>query len=139
MLAQSDRWMPDGLGRPPSHQLYQQRQLERARSGAAKRMLAGAKGRAKELGLPFDLTIADIAIPDVCPALGCRITCVGKRTTASSASLDRIVPDCGYVRGNVSVISLRANRLKGNATLQELESLTAYVRNAVAGHGDNVA
>ena len=39
----------------------------------------------------------------------------------SSPSLDRIIPSLGYVKGNIRVISFRANTLKNNATLSELE------------------
>jgi hypothetical protein len=41
--------------------------------------------------------------------------------------VDRIVPRRGYVRGNVAVISMRANRLKSNMTLDELFGLLDYM------------
>lgn len=40
-------------------------------------------------------------------------------------SIDKIIPALGYVPGNVMVISLRANTLKNNATLAELQTLVA--------------
>jgi hypothetical protein len=40
--------------------------------------------------------------------------------SANSPSLDRIVPEVGYIDGNVRVISDRANRLKSNRTLVQL-------------------
>ena len=43
--------------------------------------------------------------------------------SACSPSLDRIVPDRGYVPGNVRVVSDRANRLKGDRNLEELRRL----------------
>jgi hypothetical protein len=36
------------------------------------------------------------------------------------------VPHLGYVRGNVIVVSTRANRLKGDATLDELLRLAEF-------------
>jgi len=47
---------------------------------------------------------------------------VGK-ICAGSPSLDRINPALGYVKGNVWVISFKANAIKQNATVQELELL----------------
>jgi hypothetical protein len=38
-------------------------------------------------------------------------------------TLDRVDPVCGYVPGNVWVISWRANRLKQDASLDELRML----------------
>lgn len=82
------------------------------------RLLLGAKHRALSKGLPFDITVDDLIIPEVCPLLGTPITLNGPSDT--SPSLDRIRPEIGYVRGNVQVISNRANRIKNNATPQEL-------------------
>jgi len=49
----------------------------------------------------------------------------GKRTDGS-ATLDRVLPDLGYVPGNVIVISFRANRIKNDATLDELRLLVEF-------------
>jgi hypothetical protein len=78
-----------------------------------------ARRRARESGLRFSIKREDIAVPSICPALGIRIT-IGKRRSSSSPSLDRIIPSRGYVRGNVRVISDRANRLKSDLTATEL-------------------
>lgn len=45
----------------------------------------------------------------------------------NTAHLDRIDPDKGYVVGNVAWISGRANRIKYNATLEELKLLVNWV------------
>lgn len=45
-----------------------------------------------------------------------------------SPTLDRIVPDKGYVRENVWVISGRANRIKNDATIEELELIAEALR-----------
>jgi hypothetical protein len=45
------------------------------------------------------------------------------RRSGSSPSLDRIIPERGYVPGNIRVISDRANRLKGGRNLNELRRL----------------
>lgn len=91
-------------------------------------MLQSARKRAKELGIPFDLTKDDFHIPDLCPVLGMEMRRnVGHTVPAqNSPSLDRIIPERGYVRGNVVVVSLRCNRIKYNATVDELLKVAAF-------------
>jgi hypothetical protein len=84
-------------------------------------MLAVVKKRAKKIGVPFHLTIKDIVIPECCPLLGIKLKYNGTRNNRdSSPSIDRIVPRKGYVTGNIKVISYRANRIKNDATPEEL-------------------
>jgi hypothetical protein len=45
----------------------------------------------------------------------------------ASPSLDRIDPSQGYIKGNVVVISHKANRLKNDAGLAELRALVAWL------------
>lgn len=92
-------------------------------------LLKGAKGRATKNNLPFDITIEDIIVPAVCPVFGIPIVVSDKIKTDNSPSLDRIIPSLGYVKGNVQVISWKANRLKNNATLGELQQLVSYLEN----------
>ncbi len=61
-----------------------------------------------------------------CPILHIKLTHDGNRD--HSPSLDRIIPQKGYVKGNVQVISLRANRIKSDATLEELERIVENLR-----------
>lgn len=81
-----------------------------------------ARKRAIDRGLMFSIDKDSISVPRTCPALGIAIELRGRRA-ACSPSLDRIVPERGYVPGNVRVISDRANRLKGNRSLEELRRL----------------
>ena len=91
------------------------------------KMFMGAKHHAIKLGTPFNLSIEDILIPEECPVLGIPLVRgVGKQSD-SSPSLDRLVPKLGYIRGNVCVISNKANRLNNNATLEELNAITNWV------------
>jgi hypothetical protein len=83
-----------------------------------------ARRRARQAGVQFTIKPGDIAVPSVCPALGIRIT-IGKERSSGSPSLDRIIPTRGYVRGNVRVISDKANRLKSNLTPAELRKRAA--------------
>ena len=89
-----------------------------------KTMWAEARKRAKKRGLAFDLKLRDIPdFPDVCPVLGIPIVVANGKALEGSPSLDRIRPKDGYIRGNIRVISWRANLLKSNASLEELKLL----------------
>jgi len=84
-------------------------------------MLSAAKARSKEFGLQFNIDISDIVVPDLCPVLGMKLSTEGSKQ--NSPSLDRIFPEYGYTKGNVRVISWRANWIKNNATPEEIEKL----------------
>lgn len=94
----------------------------------AVRLVHSARERARGKGLPFDITSADVVIPDYCPALDIRLFTYAGGPGAHSPSLDRIQPHLGYVRGNVAVISMRANAIKGQHSLEELCVMTRHGR-----------
>lgn len=81
-----------------------------------------AKSRAKLRGVPFDLGVEDIVVPDVCPLLGIPIFRVEGKLTDNSPSLDCFYPSKGYVKSNIWVISQRANTIKRNLSLEEWKS-----------------
>ena len=87
-------------------------------------MYYDARKRAVKLGLPFEIQPEDIQVPEVCPVLGLRLG-IGGRDAA--ATLDRVIPGIEYVRGNVRVISFRANRLKSDASPDELKAILKYM------------
>ena len=94
-----------------------------------RRLLAeNGRHRAHECGVPFDLTEADIVVPDRCPVLGIELEIGTWGHTDFSPSLDRFVSSLGYVRGNVAIISNRANRLKADGDLAEHELLVQWMR-----------
>jgi hypothetical protein len=99
----------------------------------AQALLEKARERARKGGYACTIKVADISIPEFCPLLGIKLE-RGKGVGGvkpSSTSLDKIHPELGYVPGNVWVISYRANVIKSNATLKELQTLvtnlTRYV------------
>lgn len=107
------------------HAAYQ-RAYKATLGGHQRYMFWSAKSRAKKKGLPFNLERNDIIIPETCPVLPwITLTLAPREETrlTTSPSLDRIKPELGYVKGNVRVISGRANMLKNNATVQELEAV----------------
>lgn len=76
------------------------------------------KDRAREKGIEFSLDLEDFIIPSVCPVLGLPIERGSNRDCWPS--LDRIDPNKGYVKGNVIVVSFLANRIKSNATIEQI-------------------
>lgn len=117
---------------------YLQKELEKNRrcilrneDSYKKYLLRGAKQRAKDKDLEFNITIDDFNLPLDCPLLGIPLRShIGKTTENDfdSPSLDRIDPSKGYVKGNVWVISKRANRIKSDATVDELESIVVNLK-----------
>lgn len=91
-------------------------------------LIRNAKRRAQKRGIPFDLLPGDVEVPDFCPALGIPLyRSVGRKAQGpNSPTLDRIDPDRGYVRGNVRVISARANQIKSDATAAELLRVACF-------------
>jgi hypothetical protein len=79
-----------------------------------------AKRRAKQKEVPFDITHEDIVVPEHCPIMGVKLTGRGENVK-TSPSVDRIVPELGYVKGNIRVISTQANRMKWDSDREELE------------------
>jgi len=90
-------------------------------------MWYNAKRRAPELGVDFNIEISDIVIPERCPILGMLLRIGDVSNLDCSPSLDRIRPDIGYVKGNIAVISMRANRIKHNATFEEITKLQQWM------------
>jgi hypothetical protein len=89
-------------------------------------MWNAAKKRAKTKNLPFTITPSDIVIPPTCPVLGIPLQHGCGNPGPNSPSLDRIVPDRGYVPENVIVVSYRANTIKQDATPDEIALVAAF-------------
>jgi len=87
---------------------------------------SSAKERAIKKGVPFDIEVDDIEIPETCPVLGIPLQHGKGRPIAGSPTLDRIIPEIGYVRGNIMVISHKANTIKSDATPEELRKVAAF-------------
>lgn len=89
-------------------------------------ILRVAKYRAKRKGIVFALQAEDIKWNDVCPVLHIPIVLdnhgIG-RQAPTSPSLDKIENDKGYVKGNVRIVSNRANMLKSDMTREEAKLL----------------
>lgn len=86
-----------------------------------------AKYRANAKGIPFDILESDIVIPDFCPILGIPILRDANKNSWNSPSLDRIIPEKGYVKGNVCVISWRANTIKSYGNADEHRKIADFI------------
>lgn len=87
------------------------------------RLLMSARKRAKEKGLEFNLEITDIVIPSICPVLKVPMV-IGTNT---APSIDRIDSTKGYVKGNIKIISKRANTIKSDGTIEEHQAIIQYM------------
>lgn len=97
-------------------------------------LVSRAKRRSQSKRIVFDLEAEDITIPKRCPVLGIPLRPEDPSNSPHLPSLDRLVPSKGYVKSNVRVISLRANKLKNDARLEELEAVVRYVRSELGRH-----
>ena len=78
------------------------------------------KHRAIKAGMLFDLDAESLELPEFCPILGVKLKFNTGGADDSSYSMDRRDNTKGYTKDNAQIISLKANRLKSNATLDEL-------------------
>jgi hypothetical protein len=74
----------------------------------------------------FNLELADIVVPTECPVLGIPIIPFCGKFAPNSPSIDRIDSSKGYTKDNIIVVSFRANCIKNNATVEELEKIYKF-------------
>lgn len=77
------------------------------------------KANCGRLGKHWDLNFGDLTWPTHCPILGIELNYFNDYRGEDSPSFDQVIPGNGYVKGNVLVISLRANRIKNDGTAEE--------------------
>jgi len=89
------------------------------------------RDRSNKKNIPCSVVWQDlVAIHSVfCPIFGVELVYWNKsKKCGDSASIDRIVPELGYVPGNIVVISDRANSIKNNASAEELYRIADWLR-----------
>ena len=95
---------------------------------------SAARVRAKQKGIPFKLPLDYLRsiATDSCPIFqtpfewGASGLGPGK-FKPNGPQLDRIIPELGYIIGNVAFISHRANRIKDNGTMQEHYDIADWI------------
>lgn len=112
-----------------------EREAYRTANWAASRLHAARK-RAKTRGLPCTITeddIKELGLPEVCPYLGVPlITHSHAHNNPNTVSLDCIIPELGYVPGNIELISLRANVIKNDGSAEEHQKIADRLRQLTA-------
>lgn len=124
------------MARTPGRRSYlKQKQVEawwRIVRPRLTRLLVDAKYRAKRDGIAFSVTVDDLVIPENCPALGVPLRWDAGAPRETKPSIDRVDNSKGYTKSNTRIISLRANRIKQDATADEIAGLHRYM-----GGGDD--
>lgn len=112
----------------------ERKRLRGLRADPAYSLLHGARARSKKRRVPCTITRDDVRAvfpADFhCPVFGTALQFGRRMATGNSPTLDRIDPAQGYVPGNIAVISRRANVIKNDATLNELEQVVQWLRGA---------
>lgn len=102
------------------------------------RQYLSRKQNAKNNNIPFTILFNEIETPEFCPIFGLKLNYgwsgENQRDNAK-ATIDKVIPELGYVNGNVFVISWRANKLKSNMSLDELKSIIKYIEERTHGKG----
>jgi hypothetical protein len=86
------------------------------------------KHNCKKNNIPFNLQEKDIIIPECCPVFGIKLEFNEGKFSDNSPSVDRLKPELGYIKGNIRVISYKANRLKSDAKIDDLEKVIEYMK-----------
>ena len=114
------------------HRVYKKKCLDYSKTKKLENpelyMWRRAKARAKKAGLEFSIEVEDIFIPKNCPVFGFKLEFNIGGFKDNSASLDRIDNSKGYVKGNIQVISYKANAMKNSATFEEVEKLYFFLK-----------
>lgn len=91
-------------------------------------MLNNSKQRAKNKNIEHTILLEDINIPDVCPVLGITLEVGDRKSHQNAPSIDRLDNTKGYHKDNIIVMSVRANMIKKDASLDELILLGEFAR-----------
>jgi hypothetical protein len=109
--------------------------------GLPHRIFQQARNRAKKLDVPFTIKFSDLTWPTHCPVFDTKLNYAipnrRKLNASAQPSLDRFNNKRWYVKGNVRVVSMKANTHKGNLSAAELRSLVRYAEqtNSIKMHG----
>lgn len=120
---------------PAKRELKRKQNAEWLSNNRIKRWLTVAKRRADFCGFGFDIDETDIIIPEICPILGIPLFFSPSIKTDNTPSLDRIDSQLGYIKGNVWIISWKANRVKNNVSLNELIKIGEWASNEISRTG----
>ena len=108
---------------------------ERAtKEGHIRQIFSSRKCKAKKEKITFNVSLDYIIsiAPLICPVLGIELSwtkSTGFDTCKDSfPSMDRINPSLGYIEGNIMWMSYLANRMKSNATPEQLCKFADWIK-----------
>lgn len=101
---------------------------EKIRDRFQRRFWSRIKKAAEDANVPFDLTLDDLVIPKECPIFHIPLTVGTGVRNHNTPSVDRIIPRLGYVKGNVQIISWKANRMKNDGSFEDLIALGEWAK-----------
>mgnify|MGYP003639973722 FL=1 len=92
-----------------------------------------AREKAKDLGLDYNLDYEYVKnlwpSDNKCPALSIELKQGTKgKPIDSSPSLDRILPELGYIKGNVQIICNLANKIMSSATPDQVMAVAKHYK-----------
>lgn len=124
-IVRKEKLKSDPIYREKVNKQKQESRLRRIESV----LFAGCKNRAIKRNIDFNITIDDIVIPEYCPILLQPIVQGNKDNYKFSPSVDRIDNTKGYIKGNIQIISMKANTIKNSATIEELQLFAKWINN----------
>ena len=94
-------------------------------------LLSHIRWRCNKYKIPFNLEFDDIKIPEFCPVLGIKLaynyTKDGRGGPNDySPSVDWIIPEKGYVKDNILIVSNKVNRSRGNLNINEMKKIVEF-------------
>lgn len=104
-----------------------------------RRLITNCRTRAKSLNIPYDdadilqvylQSTYDQGICEVC-GKKLEITLKKKHYGNNSISIDRIVPENGYVIGNVAIICGECNRQKSDTSLEKMKHMVQWIESKI--------
>jgi hypothetical protein len=110
--------------RPENKKRHADQERNRRLRNPQKSLFLRVRRRCKDENIPFHLTLEDIVIPTHCPVFGTPISLSDRDFWPT---VDRINPKGHYTKDNIVIMSMRANRLKSDATLEELYKITRFL------------
>lgn len=99
-------------------------------------LLNAARARAKKQNIDFNITKDDLFIPEKCPYLDIPIIIGDGIAHMNSPSIDRIDNSKGYIKGNVMIISYKANTCKNSLSLEELRLFSNNIQRVLNKLGE---
>lgn len=138
--AKRDRTRDRTKARENDKRKNRQRRNRNPRQYWADTNFRNVRKRALRRGLDFDLDVEfllEIA-PTHCPIFGIELDFLASEGKISdrSPSIDRVDNSLGYVKSNIAVMSNRANRLKSDASVEELRKLADFIERVTTSRID---